>query len=68
MPVSCRDQPPAPGTAFLLRSAFLDWRRILASGGAVAPTALAARVVVVRIGSSWTNVCDRSSLDATARW
>jgi hypothetical protein len=40
----------------------------MSSAGAIDPTALAARVVVVRIGSSLTNVCDRSSLDAIARW
>jgi hypothetical protein len=40
----------------------------MSSAGAIDPTALAARVVVVWIGSSLTNVCDRSSLDATARW
>src|SRR5215471_4099640 len=31
-------------------------------------TALAARVAVVRIGSSWTNATDRSFLDGGARW
>jgi len=32
------------------------------------PTALAARVAVVRIGPAWTKVRDRSSLDDAARW
>ena len=32
------------------------------------PTALAARVAVVRIGSAWTGVGGWSSLDGSARW
>jgi hypothetical protein len=40
----------------------------LSSAAAVDPTALAARVVAVRIGSGWTNVPDRSALAAAARY
>jgi hypothetical protein len=36
--------------------------------GNVDCAALAARVAVVRIGSTWTIALDRSSLDSMARW
>jgi hypothetical protein len=37
-------------------------------GWARTQTALAARVAAVWIGSAWTDVLDRSALDALARW
>jgi hypothetical protein len=40
----------------------------LSSAAAVDPTALAARGEAVRIGSSWTNILGRASVDGTARW
>src|SRR5579875_2918680 len=45
------------------------WRRLgdLNPGWARTQTALAARIVAVRIGSSWTNLFGRSSLDDAAR-
>jgi len=30
--------------------------------------ALAARIAAVQVGSSWTNIFGRSSVDGTARW
>jgi hypothetical protein len=37
-------------------------------GGGGIPTALAARIAVVWIGSSWTNASGWSYLNGTARW
>jgi len=40
----------------------------MSSAGTMDPTALAARVAAIRIGSGWTNVAGRSFRDGTARW
>jgi len=40
---------------------------ILNPGGWLHPTALAARVATVRIGSGWTSILGRSWLDRVAR-
>ena len=53
------------------RQLMIIWRLAFAQSGVNRParkSALAAQIAAVPIGSAWTNILGRSSLDGTARW